>query len=56
MLAPVILFNLENCQLILFIVELKIFCLLQVGKELGVVEVEDLLDPVLMNCCVSTVV
>ena len=38
------------------IVELNIFCLLQVGKELGVVEVEDLLDPVLMNCCVSTVV
>ena len=37
-------------------VELNIFCLLQVGKELGVVEVEDLLDPVLMNCCVSAVV
>ena len=53
---PVILFNLENCQLILFIVELKIFCLLQVGKELGVVEVEDLLGPVLMNCCMSAVV
>ena len=33
------------------IVELNIFCLLQVGKELGVVEVEDLLDPVLLNCC-----